>query len=146
MKPVDFAAELGKFFDARFKAANMPASAGDMVFLVGGYDEKEACGHVYEVKIPSAPVPVELNSGTFGLSMGGQTDIAARLFQGVSIPFQFLPLQDCVDLSILVIKTTAGLMKYATAIRGVGGAIDVATITRAEGFRDVQLKRILGER
>jgi hypothetical protein len=28
----------------------------------------------------------------------------------------------------------------------VGGAVDVATVTRTEGFRAVQKKRIVGER
>ena len=50
------------------------------------------------------------------------------------IPYQFLPLQDCVDLSIFLIKTTIELQKWMIGIRGVGGVIDVATITRTEGF------------
>ncbi len=62
------------------------------------------------------------------------------------IPYQFLPLQDCVDLSILLIRTTSQLMDYQTQVRGVGGAIDVATITRQEGFRHIQRKEIRGER
>jgi hypothetical protein len=63
---------------------------------------------------------------------------------GLSIPYQFLPLQDCVDLSILLVKTTAQLMQYSVGVRGVGGAIDVATITRDEGYKPVQFKRIRG--
>jgi hypothetical protein len=62
------------------------------------------------------------------------------------IPYQFLPLQDCVDLAIFLIETTATLQGFATGARGVGGAVDVATITRTEGFRAVQEKRIVGER
>jgi hypothetical protein len=124
------------------------------------------------------PTPNELNKDSFGLSMGGQTEIAIRMFGhidqqmtqylagklnvkpedmqnacmeagrqfGLQIPHQFLPLQDCVDLSILLIRTTANLMKYVTALRSVGGAIDVATITRAKGYENVQFKSIEGER
>ena len=62
----------------------------------------------------------------------------------LKIPYQFLPLQDCVDLTILLIHTTAELMRFTTDIRGVGGPIDVATITRTEGFRNVQAKQIHG--
>jgi hypothetical protein len=62
------------------------------------------------------------------------------------IPYQFLPLQDSVDLAIFLIKTTATLQGWTTGTRGVGGAIDVATITRTDGFRAVQEKRILGDR
>lgn len=61
------------------------------------------------------------------------------------IPFQFLPLQDCVNLSILLIRTTITIQTFLVGIRGVGGAIDIATITRTEGLRAIQLKRVIGE-
>jgi hypothetical protein len=61
------------------------------------------------------------------------------------IPFQFLPLQDCVNLSILLIRTTIAIQTFLVGIRGVGGAIDIATITRTEGLRPIQLKRVMGE-
>jgi len=61
------------------------------------------------------------------------------------IPYQFLPLQDCVDLSIFLIRTTADIQQWLVSIRGVGGAIDVATITRTEGFKPIQMKQIGGE-
>jgi hypothetical protein len=61
------------------------------------------------------------------------------------IPYQFLPLQDCVDLCIFLLRTTIALQTWLVDVRGVGGAIDVATITRQEGFRPVQRKRITGE-
>jgi len=62
------------------------------------------------------------------------------------IPYQFLPLQDCVDLSIFLIRTTVELQKWMIGVRGVGGFIDVATITRIDGFKEVQRKKIEGER
>ena len=62
------------------------------------------------------------------------------------IPFAFLPLQDCVDLSVLLIRTTMAIQNWMVGIRGVGGPIDVATITQTEGFRWVQQKTIVGER
>lgn len=62
------------------------------------------------------------------------------------IPWQFLPLQDCVDLSIFLVRTTITLQKWMVGIRGVGGMVDIATITRTEGFRAIQQKQISGER
>jgi hypothetical protein len=62
-----------------------------------------------------------------------------------AIPWQFLPLQDCVDLSIFLIRTTITIQKWLVGIRGVGGAIDVGTITRTDGFRPIQQKSIVGE-
>lgn len=64
----------------------------------------------------------------------------------VPIPYQFLPLQDCVDLAMFLVKATATMQKWTLGVRGVGGAIDIATITRTEGFQAVQEKRIEGER
>jgi hypothetical protein len=62
------------------------------------------------------------------------------------IPYEFLPLQDCVDLSIFLIRTTMRLQNWSVGVRGVGGAIDVATVTRVDGFQPIQQKRIVGSR
>ena len=61
------------------------------------------------------------------------------------IPIGILPLQDCVDLAILFIRTTIDAQKLGVVLRGVGGPIDVATITRREGMKFVQRKKIKGE-
>lgn len=69
-----------------------------------------------------------------------------RMRLSARIPYQFLPLQDCVDLAIFLIRATVNLQAWSIGVRGVGGAIDVATITRTDGFRPIQEKKILGER
>lgn len=61
------------------------------------------------------------------------------------IPFAFLPLQDCVDLVIFLIRTTITMQHWLLGVRGVGGAIDVAVITPAEGIREIQRKSLSGE-
>jgi hypothetical protein len=38
------------------------------------------------------------------------------------------------------------IQNWIVGVRGVGGAIDVATITRVDGFQPVQLKAIRGQR
>jgi hypothetical protein len=63
----------------------------------------------------------------------------------IPIPWQFLPLQDCVDLCICLLRTTITMQKWVVGIRGVGGAIDLATITQSDGFNPVQQKKISGE-
>ena len=63
---------------------------------------------------------------------------------GLPIPYQFLPLQDCVNLAIFLIQATMKIQSWATGLRGVGGAIDLATITRTEGFDAIQQKHIVG--
>lgn len=113
--------------------------------------------------------------GAFGIVWGGQREIVDRLIQGVDgrlrslllqmelppeakqqietllgqiplpIPLLALPLQDCIDLAIFFIKTTISAHNLSLTIRGVGGPIDVAIITRTAGLQFVQRKVITGE-
>ncbi len=62
-----------------------------------------------------------------------------------AIPYGLLALQDCVDLAIFLIRATVTAQNLALTLRGVGGAIDVASITRTEGLHYVQRKQIHGE-
>jgi hypothetical protein len=64
---------------------------------------------------------------------------------GIPIPYQFLPLQDCVNFCIFLIRTTIMLQTWMVGVRGVGGAIDVATITRTGGIIAIQQKTVVGE-
>ncbi|HEV2485738.1 MAG TPA: hypothetical protein VGT08_09420 [Terracidiphilus sp.] len=77
-----------------------------------------------------------------------KADLESQLKQrlGLPIPMQFLPLQDCVDLTIFLVRSTIQLQQWIVGLRGVGGAVDVATITRTDGFTGVQVKQIVGER
>ena len=61
------------------------------------------------------------------------------------VPWAFLPLQDCVDLSIFLIRTTITMQRFLTTTRGVGGAIDVAVIRQSEGLIELQKKELRGE-
>jgi hypothetical protein len=175
----DYAENLGKFFNDQWQA-RMPTnySGPDMIFLVGGFDPDEPYGKVFQVLIPSNPVPAECNAGQFGITWGGQSEYTHRLIKGFDpqmpslvqnflhltpeqttalaghlesalsspIPYQFLPLQDSVNLSILLISTTMQIQNWVVGVRGVGGAIDVATITRKCGFVAVQQKAISGHK
>lgn len=62
------------------------------------------------------------------------------------IPYQFLSLQDCIDLSTFLIRTTINFQNFLVGVRGVGGDIDVAIITRTKGFEPIQLKKVVVER
>jgi len=63
----------------------------------------------------------------------------------MALPLQILPLQDCVKLAIFFIRTTMTAQELTVGVRGVGGPIDVATITRNEGLKFIQRKEIIGE-
>ncbi|HEY3131616.1 MAG TPA: hypothetical protein VGL91_19335 [Acidobacteriota bacterium] len=177
IKVGEFAKKFGEFFLGKWEEL-MPNNVAvpDMVFLIGGYDENEPYGRVFEVTIPSNPKPKEWHPKSFGAVWGGQTEFVDRLIQGydrrlpelakqscglssdqesgltnavsqlnLPIPYPFLPLQDCVDLAIFLIRATITLQKWQVGIRGVGGAIDVATITKTTGFVAVQQKTVRGE-
>jgi hypothetical protein len=131
--------------------------------------------YIVEIPRVPNPVAQQAAPGEFGISWGGQREIVDRLIQGfdgrlgealnrlnltpeqnqilspvmgqiqLPIPLQALPLQDCVDLAIFFLRTTITAQKLTVGLRGVGGPIDVATITRQEGLRFIQRKRIVGE-
>ncbi len=94
---------------------------------------------------PQLPALVQRH---LGLSDKQNEDLSRFLESELSlrIPYQFLPLQDCVDLAIFLIRTSIEIQTWLIDIRGVGGAIDVATITRTEGFQPIQQKAIVGQR
>ena len=54
-----------------------------MTFIVAGFDEGAPYGTVYEVSVPTALTPVEKAAGDFGVTFGGQAELAARLIGGV---------------------------------------------------------------
>lgn len=57
-------------------------------------------------------------------------------------PVQLMPLQDCVNLAVLLIKTTIEAQNLSIGIRGCGGDIDVAIITKNNPLTFVQKKNI----
>ncbi|SRR6266568_1611444 len=51
------------------------------------------------------------------------------------------PIQDAIDLARFMVETTKGFIRFAvTRRKTVGGPVEIATITKHEGFRWVQRK------
>ena len=139
----------------------------------------EAYGKVFLMEIPGNPTPQPRNEGRddFGMTWGGQLEIASRLIQGYDpaflsalrdrlsldegaiqrlvqdvrpalefrLPYNLLPLQDCIDLATFLIRTTITAQRLAATVRGVGGPIEVAVITRIRGLEFIQQKKLHGE-
>ncbi len=173
-----YSERLSKFFMDRW-AKLMPRDyqGPDMTFIVGGYDQKEAYGRVFLFEIPRHPKAVPRNADDFGMTWGGQLQVACRIIHGFDpnlinivrnklnltkeqeemlfeelkknlefpIPYQVLPLQDCVNLAIYLIRSTISAQDLSVGIRGVGGLIEVAAITRTAPLKYVQKKEIKGE-
>ena len=178
---LEYAKKLSAFFQQCWEDAKMPSDVqpnGGMNFIVGGFDEDVPYGEVFLFNIPRSPKPEPRNEGTnFGMTWGGQLEIASRLIHGYDprllqliqtslkvpnakveefrqniepeleyrIPYDVLPLQDCVDLAAFLIRTTIMAQNFAIAVRGVGGSIEVAAITRTEGLKWIQKKDLHGE-
>jgi len=72
-----------------------------------------------------------------------QTALAALQ---ISVPLQLLPLQDCIDLAVFLIRTTTSAQSLSIGLRGVGGAIDVAVITQQNGIEIIQRKGLTADK
>jgi len=109
----------------------------------------------------------------FGITWGGQREIVDRMILGydlripqilqeagldqikiseiqiqlsklnLQIPIQFMPLQDCINLAHLFIRTTIDTQELTIGVRGCGGVIDIATITKNEAFEFIQKKHLV---
>ncbi len=93
------------------------------------------------------PTLLQILAERFSLSQPEAEQLAADLRRRLSfpIPYSALPLQDCVNLATYLIRSTIVHQSVAIGLRGVGGPIDVAVITRTDGLRFVQRKLVHGE-
>jgi 20S proteasome, alpha and beta subunits len=138
-------APYGRIFEINIPDAATPVEKHGNSFGIQWGGQRELTSRMLNGHDPGL---LELIKNKFSLDNNAlaafQAEIEAK--SAAKIPYQFLPLQDCVDLSILLIRTTSRMLGYETNIRGVGGSVDVAIITRQEGFHYVQRKEIRGER
>jgi hypothetical protein len=145
-----------------------------ITFLVGGFNEGELYGRAYELHIPFKPEPLELPQTGINwggqkelverLILGYDPALAELLSEAwplteehvkampeiaqplwLKFPLHAMGLQGYVDLAIFLIRTTIETQRLALYVRGCGGPIDVATITRRDGLRYVQRKEVEGE-
>ena len=70
-----------------------------------------------------------------------EMETAISLLQ-MPLPLPAMPLQDCVDLAVFFLRTTITAQSLTIGTRGVGGPIDVATVTRSRGLEFIQRKRV----
>jgi 20S proteasome alpha/beta subunit len=145
-----------------------------ITFLVGGFNKDELTGRIYQIDIPDNLDPTELPATGIrcggqselverlirgydptlprGLARAWLlTDEEVKSVPEIAeplklvFPIKALGLQGCVDVAILLMRTTIETQRLTACIRGCGGPIDVATITQRDGLRYVQRKQIKGE-
>jgi hypothetical protein len=61
------------------------------------------------------------------------------------IPYNVLPLQDCINLAVFLIKATITAQSLSIALRGVGGDIEVAVITQRGGLKTIKTKELVAD-
>ena len=99
--------------------------------LVHGYDPLIIAGLAAQLKQPPQEVQKALES------MAPQLQF--------KVPYQVLPLQDCIDLATFLVRTTVSAQQLSICVRGVGGTIEVAYIQRNKELTFVQQKKLRGE-
>jgi hypothetical protein len=68
-----------------------------------------------------------------------QEELVRDLYATLSVPA--MPIQDAIDLARFLVETTIGFVRFAVFLpKNVGGAVEIAAITKHEGFRWVQRK------
>jgi len=137
----DVAEAYGKVFEISVPTAPAPVeqTPGDFGVTFGGQNELVA-----RILNGVEPRVLELAKDELKLTDVQAGALYQRLRQDLAapIPYQFLPLQDCVDLATFLVNMTPAVQGWTVGVRGVGGAVDVATLTRTEGFRGIQQKHI----
>jgi hypothetical protein len=139
------APKLGQYFRDKFSGA-------EVGFYVAGYEKRDRASipHVYFVHTKAKKLVnrKNINSETgdvvYGVAWAGYREVVDLLFQGTPmIPYQFLNLQDAIDLAAFLLDTTAKTLRFRRQIETVGGPIDILMITPSEA-RFVQRKELGG--
>jgi hypothetical protein len=137
----DPGAPYGRVFKIVVPDAPAPVEqvANDFGITVDG--QNELVGRLLHGADPRA---AQIAKDSLSLDDSQVKELDQKWREGLSlpIPFQFLPLQDCVDLCAFLVNMTSAVQSWTTGLRGVGGDVDVATITRTEGFRAIKQKKI----
>jgi len=136
--------------------------------LISGYNKEGTC-ETYELRSPGQ-ISKKRGINDYGSTWVGQGDVVSRLILGYdskmlnlpvfsklssqkndllqqlhgleyNIQWSLMTLQDAIDLSVFLIRSTSMIQRYADGvnmdigdIQGVGGPIDVAVITQEDGI------------
>ena len=145
----DESAPYGRLYEVRVPSKPTPTEfLSDQFGAIWG-GQREVTDRLLQGFDPNLPMLVQEHLNTPANDRAKAAEALALALRDkltIPIPWQFLPLQDCVDLCICLLRTTITIQKWVVGIRGVGGAIDIATITQSAGFVPVQQKSISGEK
>lgn len=108
--------------------------------VVAGYDAGESQGRVFVVEAPGAPEPVEQHPGALGMTWYGTRFFVDGLVPQMNIPLGTMSLARCSDLAEFLIRTSAEAQRFSVGSEGIGGPVDILTVTPCAGARFAQRK------
>lgn len=121
-------------------------------FKIAGYEDNDQnSGEIVTLQIGLESEIEKVNG--FGCTVGGDPHIVQMLWSKLKMPdgkevpvaqpiWDLVTLQDAIDYSEFLIRTTADYQKFANMIPTVGGPIDIALITTHTGFKWIRHKRL----
>lgn len=167
-------------YDKNGKTVEQTGSINTINFIVAGI-EKDRVGYAYSVAIPQGVIAENNTATNQGAVWVGQTDVLLRILKGYAleifnlefmsgdqkltkkyaeqlgkleynINYAAMPLQDAIDFSILITRTTESVQRFSDGTQlspggttGVGGGVDVAVITPEKGFVWIKKKELHAE-
>lgn len=94
--------------------------------LIMGHGSQLSVILEHQLGVPAADVPVAINQIEAGLM--------------TTLAYDLMPIQDAIDLAIFLVDTTIKYVRFLPGAQTVGGPIEVAAITRYEGFKWIKRK------
>ncbi|MFH0774008.1 MAG: hypothetical protein V2A53_00735 [bacterium] len=116
---------------------------------IAGYDSDDLrMGKTYTLKIGRESVIEAVHEGGFGCTFGGDGRVIIRLWtEDINSPmpmpnYQLLSLQDAIEYTLFLVRTTIDAQRFAPMLPTCGGEIDVAVITPKSGFQWIKKKEL----
>jgi hypothetical protein len=139
----EFAHRLGGFFSKKQKEAQIPR-IDTISLLVAGFDPQpslEPYGKIFDVSTQGAVGVTERLEGRLDICAAGVADVVYALRINETVPLGSLPLDSAKRLLVTLIHVSAGIMSFSKSYRGVGGFVDVATITKRRPCRVERIQK-----
>lgn len=135
----------GKVYLVSIPSAPAPAlqGAGDDFGITWG-GQNEIAARILMGYDPKLPEVLKAELGVTDAQV--QAVRVAMQAHGLQVAIQAMALQDAVDLAVFLIRATIDGQQLSVGVRGCGGFIDIATVTRRAGLGFVQRKQLRGER
>jgi hypothetical protein len=149
---------VGGYLDGRGKTLEITYPDGDVIERNDSVDNPGALWRGQTDVISRLVKGVDMGALAVAAEADGkqqQVQDLEETFKGIEylIPFNAMTLQDAVDFAIFAIRTTIdtqrltyGLLRYPGSWPGVGGPIELTTVTATDGLRWVQRIEIQAER